>query len=272
MARRIRVTSSRRGGVIREERTAPFWLEHLIGLIFGGLAVIVIGIVVLVLTDWGRVALTWIGFGFGVILTVVLFIAPVRSIRAGERTAVWMGEVLCAIGWGCMTISLAAGLPLLFWIGPQNLPEWAMVIPGAGTALFTGVAVLGMWLMTRGPLPPLDRTPRTATVLYNTVDAEGGQDITVRYHGADGSQHEAELADLIDDSWLDRFAEGTTWQIYAFEDAALADAVVFLTEEHDEVWRDGYKLNGVRLGGEGGPLPPGPGSPFLREGGKFTFE
>jgi len=73
--------------------------------------------------------------------------------------------------------------------------------------------------------------------MFNADDADGGQSLTLRYLGVDGEAHEAELADLIDD-----------------------------------VWRDGYKLDGVRLGGEGGPLKPGPGSPFLREDSKWRFD
>lgn len=68
------------------------------------------------------------------------------------------------------------------------------------------------------------------------------------------------------------FAPGTAWQVYAFRDPALSDAVVMLTEVHDDVWRNGYKLDGVRLGGESGPVTPGPGSPFLRQDGKWTFD
>ncbi|MGO2095977.1 MAG: hypothetical protein ACTH2J_02285 [Candidatus Microbacterium stercoravium] len=41
---------------------------------------------------------------------------------------------------------------------------------------------------------------------------------------------------------------------------------------HDDVWHNGYKLDGVRLGGESGPVTPGPGSPFLRQDGKWTFD
>lgn len=59
--------------------------------------------------------------------------------------------------------------------------------------------------------------------------------------------------------------------VYAFRDPELADSVVFLTEAHDEVWRSGWKLDGVRIGGEGGPVKPGPGSPFLRDGSKWEF-
>ena len=45
-----------------------------------------------------------------------------------------------------------------------------------------------------------------------------------------------------------------------------------LTEEHEDVWREGYVLDRIRLGTERGPFQPGPGSPFLREGSKWKFE
>lgn len=272
MNMRAKITMRRRVVVIGEDEKAPFWLEHLLALIFIGVGGFIVGAVLLALTDWGRATLVWIGLGFGVVMTVWLAVEPFRSFRAGERVSVWVGEALSAFGWGAMTISLAAGIPFVFWIGPDHAPEWAFFLPGAGCVVFTAIAALGMFLQTRGPLPALDRTPRTARVLFNSDDADGGQSITVRYRGVDGDKHDAELADLIDDSWRDRFAPGTTWQVYAFREANLADSVVFLTEEHEDVWRDGYKLNGVRLGGEGGPVTPGPGSPFLREGGKWKFE
>jgi hypothetical protein len=52
----------------------------------------------------------------------------------------------------------------------------------------------------------------------------------------------------------------------------LADSVVFLTEQHHDIWRSGYKLDGVRLGSEGGPVKPGRGSPFFRSNSKRKFE
>lgn len=276
MNKRVKISAPKRVIIIddeNDERETPFWLEHILGIIGWGVAVIVLGMVLLALTDWGRATLVWIGLGFGLATAVWLAIEPWRSIRSGAPAAVWGGQLLTAIGWGGVAISLAAGIPLMFWLGPRNLPEWTLGLPGAGSIAFTAVAVLGMRMQTRRPLPALDRTARSAQVLFIADDSEGGQSIRVRYVGADGEKHDAELADVIDDSWTDRFTPGSTWQIYAFTDPALAESVVFLTERHDEVWRSGYKLDGVRLGGESGPVHPvGPGSPFFREDGKWTFE
>lgn len=273
MNKRIKISSRRRVITYAEDEKAPFWLEHLLGLIITGLVLIVGGMIVLSLTDWGRVTMAWLGLGLGGALFVWLLAEAWRSLRTGERAMVWIGEAIGAFGWGGMAAALGGGIPFVFWRSARgDLPEWAFALPGIGAVAFTGVAMIGMWMQTRGPLPALDRTPRSARVVWNTEDPEGGQNIAVRYRGADGEHHEAELADLIDDSSLDRFAVSTTWQIYAFQDVRLSDAVVFLTEEHDDVWRDGYKLDGVRLGGESGPLKPGPGSPFLREGGRWEFE
>lgn len=272
MSKSVKITLRKRAVVVRQNEEGPFWLEHIILIVCVGVAVLIAGIVLLSLTDWGRATLTWLGIGAGVTLTACLLIDPVRSIRKGDPAVVCVGGVITAIGWGCVTISLLGGFPFLAWVGSQNVPEWAWSMPGAGSVAFTAVAGLGMWMLTRGPLPALDRTPRSARVVSNTNDAEGAQRITVHYSGADGDEHEAELADLIDGSWRNRFAPGTTWQVYAFQNPDLADAVVFLTEEHEDVWRSGYRLNGVRLGGEGGPVARGPGSPFLREGGKWRFE
>ncbi len=271
MNRRIKITGRGRTVVYKEGDRAPFWLEHIVPLIFIGIGVLVVGTIVLALSDGGRAALVWIGLGFGAIMLVWLALDPWRSFRAGVPVAVWAGEALCALGWGGTAISLAAGIPYLFWRGPDSTPEWAFLIPGLGAVVFTGLVFVGMRMQTSGPLPALDRTPREARVIFNEDD-DDGQNIEVRYPGVDGKKHDAELADLIDDSWQDRFAPGTTWQVFAFRDVALADSVVFLTEQHDDVWRKGYKLNGVRLGGEGGPVTRGPGSPFFRAGAKWTFE
>ncbi|MGV2983157.1 hypothetical protein ACNPNP_05550 [Microbacterium sp. AGC85] len=272
MNKKIRITMRRRAVVVREDEKGPFWLAHIVPIACVGIAVLIAGIVLLSFTDRGRATMMWIGLGLGIILTVYLLIVPARGIRQGAPVVSWAGGVLAAFGCGGIAISLLAGIPFVAWAGLGDDLDGGAFIPGVGSTVFTAVMGIGMWMLTRGPLPALDRTARSARVMFNTDDADGAQSITVQYCGADGEEHEAELADLIDDSWRDRFAPGTTWKIYAFQDPDLADAVVLLTEEHEEVWRDGYKLNGVRLGGESGAVKPGPGSPFLREGGKWSFE
>ena len=272
MSKRIKITSRGRVTVYGDDDKPPFWVEHIIALIVIGLIVIVGGMVVLSLTVWGRATMVWLGLGLGLVMAIWLATDPWRSFRAGEPATVWVGEALSAFGWTAMTVVLAAGIPYIFWRGPDSLPPaWEFIIP-LGAVAFTAIAGLGMWMQTRGPLPALDRTPRSARVMFNTEDSEGGQSLSLRYRGVNGEKHDAELADLIDDSWLGEFSPGSTWQVYAFRDPKLANTVVFLTEAHEDVWRDGYKLDGVRLGGEGGPVKPGPGSPFLREDSKWRFE
>ncbi|WP_449276725.1 hypothetical protein [Leucobacter sp. GX24907] len=148
---------------------------------------------------------------------------------------------------------------------------WFLIGVGALCLVLMIPTFVRMVRETRGPLPALDRTPRTARVTLRADDADGGQTILLEYRDADRGAHDAQLADVIHESWEYRFAPGTRWQVYAFRDPELADSVVFLTEAHDEVWRSGWKLDGVRIGGEGGPVKPGPGSPFLREGSKWEF-
>ncbi|WP_158645492.1 hypothetical protein [Stackebrandtia albiflava] len=43
-----------------------------------------------------------------------------------------------------------------------------------------------------------------------------------------------------------------------------------MSREIDEVVRYGFNLDGVRLGGESGPVRTGPGSPFL-DGTRWRF-
>ncbi|MFI6346409.1 hypothetical protein [Streptomyces sp. NPDC050560] len=273
MSKQIKITTPGRVVVYDEDNTPPFWLKHPVALVVIGLITLVGGIAGLAFTDWGRATLVWLGLGLGLVVAAWLFRGPWRSLRAGEPASVWAGEALSAFGWGAEIFLFLAGTPYVFWRGLDTFPEWAPAVAGMGIGLFTAIAFLGVRLQLRRPLPALDRTPRSARVLFNTDDAEGEQDITLRYRGIDGKDHDPALADLIDDSWRDRFAPGTTWQVYAFGDPKLADTVVFLTEAHDDIWRKGYKLNGVRLGGESGPVtPPGPGSPFFRADSKWVFE
>lgn len=145
------------------------------------------------------------------------------------------------------------------------------------------VAVLGavgcgilVWALDHMRLLALDRTPRVATVRHvaewldpdDQVEANT-RIVDVDYVAGDGRSYRATLADLIHCSWSDRFTVGSRWQVYAFRDAKLAESVVLLTEVHDEVWRSGYCLDGVRLPGERSLSTPGPGSPFLN--GKRRF-
>ncbi|MFD5225398.1 hypothetical protein ACFWHT_07225 [Microbacterium sp. NPDC058342] len=190
--------------VIDQDDEAPFWLEHIGALIVIGVVVLVAGFVFLPMTDWGRATLVGLGAGLAVLLTAWLAVDPWRSVRSGEPVSVWGGEAVSALGWGGMTFSLAAGLPYIFWLGPPDAPEWLFFLPGAGAVLFTAVAALGIRMQTRRPLSALDLRPRPAHVILNTQDADGGQIISVRYRGADGDEHEADLADLIDDSSLAR--------------------------------------------------------------------
>ena len=149
---------------------------------------------------------------------------------------------------------------------------WIVIGIGVVSALLMLPTFVQMFRATRGPLPALDRTPRTAEVTLHADDGDGGQILLVEYRDKDGKGRDAQLADMIHDSWEDRFVPGSQWQVYAFRDPALGDTVVFLTEAHNDVWRNGWKLDGVRIGGESGPVKPGPGSPFLRDDSKWEFE
>lgn len=137
----------------------------------------------------------------------------------------------------------------------------------AGAALF----LIGMPLLIRRairdqdrPLPLIDRSRSyQATVIgaYDTSASETAEpNVQVRYTGADGEDRRAWLADVIHESWLDRFAPGSVWQIYPYSPETTR---VVLTEAHDDVWRRGWNVDGVYgLGGNSGPVDIGPGSPF----------
>jgi len=147
-----------------------------------------------------------------------------------------------------------------------------LIALGAVCAVFMIAMCVRMNRATRGPLPALDRVRRTARVILHAEDADAGRTVLVEYLGADGVGHDAQLADIVHESSMQRFVPGSTWQVRAFRDPDLADTVVFLAEAHDDVWRDGWRLDGVRIGGEGGALKPAAGSPFLGDGSTWEFE
>ncbi|UOQ57025.1 hypothetical protein MUN78_15385 [Leucobacter allii] len=143
-------------------------------------------------------------------------------------------------------------------------PFWIVI---ALVALF----VIGMPLLIRRairdqdrPIPLIDRSrayPATVIRAFDTSGAETAEpNVRVAYVDADGEARERYLADVIDDSWLDRFAPGSVWWIHAYSPETTR---VVLTEAHEEVWRCGWNVDGVHgLGGSSGPVDVGPGSPF----------
>lgn len=142
------------------------------------------------------------------------------------------------------------------------------------------------------PLPRLDRTARTATVVavhpvpprtrrrsrLRRREAAANHDvwlIEVEYADAAGHQHRACLADVIPARALDRFSVGAACRVYGFQaphtrfqtDAAPGAPAAercLLTEEHGGVERAGFDLDGVRARFERQIWPTSrEGSPFL---------
>jgi len=125
----------------------------------------------------------------------------------------------------------------------------------------------------RKKLPPLDRRPRIAIVTgresFNTdpnSDSEipAYELVAVRVD-VEGITTNAMIADIVTAESLDRFAVGSVWNVYVFEDpVALNDdpepdwTRVILTEAHDDVIRTGYDLGFYTM-----HQGPGPGSDLL---------
>lgn len=128
-------------------------------------------------------------------------------------------------------------------------------------------------VVTRGfrkTLPALDRTPRPATVTGYVrfgVDPDSDGDtpaydlVEVRVD-IDGGQVETAIADIVAAESLARFAVGSVWDVYAFEDPAelnnAHETRVVLAEAHEDVIRRGYDLGTHVLHNE-----PGTGSDLL---------
>lgn len=108
---------------------------------------------------------------------------------------------------------------------------------------------------THKPLPALDRTPRTATVVAVTA-----HEIQVDYTDATGGVRREHLADLVAGADRDRFTVGSTWQVYGFEKSR---GRCLLTETHDDVQRGGYNLDRLRVRKERQRFPARAGSPIL---------
>jgi len=120
----------------------------------------------------------------------------------------------------------------------------------------------------RKKLPALDRKPRKAIVTgRKSFNPEPDPDtfmpayelVTVRVE-VDGVANDTMIADIVAAESLDRFAVGSVWNVYAFEDPmALNNAPgpgrtrVILTEAHDDVIRTGYDLGFYTLHDEAGP-------------------
>lgn len=125
MSKSVKFTRRKRVTVIDGDGGAPFWLEHIGLFIVAGLAVVVGGMILLTLTDWGRAAMVWGGLGFGVLMAAWLAIDPWRSLRTGEPLSVWVGEAIAALGWG-RAHRFAGGRD------PVCLLAWAGALPGVG--------------------------------------------------------------------------------------------------------------------------------------------
>lgn len=148
--------------------------------------------------------------------------------------------------------------------------SWAIwLVAGIGLLFVIGLPLL-IWrshVTKDQPRPLLDRSRAyTATVLFSSrtssYDESAVANVEVEYVDAQGETQQVWLADVIDDSWVDRFPVGSQWQIYAHVPPHPTPRVV-LTEAHEDVWRCGFDMRTNRFGGGlslGGPA--GPGSMF----------
>ncbi|NEC14173.1 hypothetical protein G3I34_18250 [Streptomyces sp. SID8014] len=168
------------------------------------------------------------------------------------------------------------------WVVVAVLVAWLLFgfvrEPAASGAERSIVAVLACCfavplLVTRGwrrTLPALDRTPRRATVtgrVHFAVDPDSDSDVPAfdlieARVDIDGVQVGTTIADIVAAESLARFAVGSVWDVYAFEDPAELNndhrTRVILTEAHEDVVRTGYDLGTYVL-----HQRPGPGSDLL---------
>jgi hypothetical protein len=143
---------------------------------------------------------------------------------------------------------------------------WIVWLALALVALFIIGMPLLIWSSRRkqdAPAPTIDRSrayPAKVIGVYNTSGFETAEpNVKVEFVDASGETQRSYLADVIDDHSIGVFALGSTCQIYPYSPESTR---VVLTQAHDDIWRRGYNLDGVHIGGMSGPVDRGPGSPF----------
>lgn len=112
---------------------------------------------------------------------------------------------------------------------------------------------------SRKQLPVLDRIARTATVI-GTQHIRDVRLVEVEYIDGAATVRREYLADVVLGPELDRFAIGTTWQVYGFRKP---QGRCLLTEIHDDLPRNGYDLDGLRIMHEQMLFEDREGSPIL---------
>jgi hypothetical protein len=125
--------------------------------------------------------------------------------------------------WALPVLIYGSGLAIgigTWWLAAQGWGDvliWGAIVAGVVIGALTLHMIIQLSILTRKPLPALDRTERTATVVLNANDGER-QVLLLQYSGADGESYNAQLADCIDDTWDEAFVPGSRWQVYAFRD------------------------------------------------------
>lgn len=189
--------------------------------------------------------------------------------RAGAPRRNWrMVEPAMALIFGMTAVAALVGVGFTVWslVGEAPVPGWVgpVILLGSGPT----TAMMG-WFLFLGatPLPALHRRPFDAVVIgFSPLDTDGeftADDpalVDVRFE-RDGRAVEATTVDIIPPGERGRFADGTRWSVYAFEED---NGRVILTEAHDDVARGGFNLDGIRIATESHPTnASAPGSPVL---------
>jgi hypothetical protein len=185
-----------------------------------------------------------------------------RYPSAEQRRTV--GRVMNRTMWIIVSLLLAWLIAGIFRAPPASWNE--RVIVGMLTVCFALYIALSSPYCKK--LPALDRRPRTAIVTGRaTFNPEPDPDsftspyklVTVRVD-LDGILTDTMIADIVAAEDLDRFAVGSVWNVYAFEDPVALNndpepdrTRVILTEAHDDVIRTGYDLGFYTLHDEAGP-------------------
>lgn len=196
--------------------------------------------------------------------------------RIGERRRAqaprrnWrMVEPAMFLIFGLTAVAALVGVGFTIWAlvgGDAPVPGWVgpVILLGSGPT----TAMMGWFLRLEAtPLPALHRQPFDAVVTgFAPLDHEGPFEddhpalVEVRFE-RDGQTVEAVTVDVIPAAERARFAPGSRWSVYDFEQH---NGRVILTEDHDDVPRGGFNLDGVRIATESHPANrSAPGSPVL---------
>lgn len=168
-----------------------------------------------------------------------------RSPKLRSRMGVLGHVLLTLVVTGCGVVPVIAAFVF----------DWPVIATVVIIALAPTTQLPLAWMIFSAGVrryPSVHPAPRTATVIGTQLVEVGAEaSSSVRLYKVaihDGPETFTSLiADVFEGEERDTFDRDSKWQVYEF---CHSRARVVLTEAHDDLWRKGYELSGLRLGNE----------------------